>query len=135
MVSFSRYTDALFFPAVCAVKNSAIAGCDLRRDAVSRRLMRAAAFMACALFVACVAAGVAGEKSKKPVFDKMDTNGDKQITDGEFNAYVIACPELGLTKAVFQGWDVDKDGVVTVAEFQKVYPMKESVSTEPKEKM
>lgn len=89
--------------------------------------MAVAAVVACAMVVALVTIGVAGEKAAaKPDFKKMDADNDSKVTEAEFSAYVIACPELGLTKTVFTEWDKDKDGVVTVQEFEIVQPMEKA---------
>ncbi|MCX6356998.1 MAG: hypothetical protein NT045_03835 [Candidatus Aureabacteria bacterium] len=91
---------------------------------MSVRFMKVAALVACATCVVCASVGVASEKAGKPDFKKMDANSDNKVTEAEFTAYTISRPELGLAKTVFQEWDVDKDGVVNVREFERVYPIK-----------
>lgn len=78
--------------------------------------------VACAAIVALAAAVIAAEKAAKPDFKKMDSNGDNKVVAAEFDAYVVAYPELGLTKIVFQEWDVSKDGTVTLEEFEAWQP-------------
>jgi hypothetical protein len=102
---------------------------------MSGRFMRATALAACAVALLWVTTGIAAEKAAaKPDWKKMDANGDNKLTEGEFNAYVIACPELGLIKTVFQKWDRDKDGTVTYEEYQVVEPMEEGAAPAEKEK-
>lgn len=78
----------------------------------------------CAAVVVLAAAVIAAEKTTaKPDFAKMDTNGDNKVDATEFDAYVVAYPELGLTKAVYDQWDVNKDGTVTHQEFEAWKPI------------
>jgi hypothetical protein len=89
-------------------------------------IMSLATAAVCAVILACAA----GCKCPMPAeqetdlskidFKKMDVNNKKSINEGEFNAYVIANPQLGLKKTVFQKCDIDHDGNVTCEEFEKV---------------
>lgn len=84
-----------------------------------------AVLLACAMVVAAVACAAA-KTAEKPDFAKIDANKDGKIEASEFDAYVVAYPELGLTKAVFSEWDVNKDGTVTHQEFEAWKPMEKS---------
>ncbi|MCX6339755.1 MAG: hypothetical protein NTX71_07525 [Candidatus Aureabacteria bacterium] len=93
-----------------------------------------AVLVACALIAAWAMTGSAEEKaegisgkigkvtSKIPDFKKMDKNADGNISEAEFAVYVADYPELGLSKTGFVTWDVNKDGMVTIKEFESIYP-------------
>jgi hypothetical protein len=79
--------------------------------------------MLCAACAAVVALAAAVGAAEKVDFKKIDTNGDNAVIAAEFDAYVVAYPELGLTRAVFDEWDVNKDGTVTHLEFEAWKPV------------
>lgn len=102
---------------------------------MSTRFTKVVALAACAAAMIWVASGSAAEKAAaKPDFKKMDTNGDAKLTVTEFDAYVAAYPELGLTKAVFQRWDSNSDGTVTLEEYDVYKPMEEKAAPSKAEK-
>jgi len=97
--------------------------------------MAVVAVAACAAVMIWAANGSAAEKAAaKPDFKKMDMNGDQKITVTEYDAYVAAYPELGLTRAVFQKWDQNSDGTVTFEEYDMYKPMEEKAAPSKKEK-
>ncbi|MCX6340744.1 MAG: hypothetical protein NTX71_12660 [Candidatus Aureabacteria bacterium] len=103
---------------------------------MSDRYRVLALIVACVLVAAWSAIGSAEEKaecrsgkiekatSKIPDFKKMDKNADGKISEAEFAAYTVEYPELGMSKTGFATWDVDKDGMVTIDEFEAIYPTK-----------
>ncbi len=48
----------------------------------------------------------------------------------EYDAYIAAYPELGLTRTIFQRWDSNSDGTVTLEEYDMYKPMKEKKAGE-----
>lgn len=118
-----------------ARQKRAKAGLSKRRVAVSTRFTKVVALAACSAALIWVASGSAAEKTAaKPDFKKMDTNGDAKLTITEYDAYVAAYPELGLTKSVFQKWDSNGDGTVTLEEYDMYKPMEEKATSSKEEK-
>jgi hypothetical protein len=110
-------------------------GLSKRRIAVNTRFTKVVALAACAAVMIWAANGIAAEKSEaKPDFKKMDKNGDAKISATEFDAYVATYPELGFTKAVFQKWDINSDGTVTLEEYTMYKPLEEKAEPSKKEK-
>jgi hypothetical protein len=117
-----------------AWEREAEAGRNRMRVAVRDRFMALVALAACAAVMIWVVNGnAAGKAAAKPDFKKMDTNGDAKITVTEFDAFVVAYPELGLTRSVFQRWDRDSDGTVTLEEYDLYKPMEEKAAPAKKE--
>jgi Ca2+-binding EF-hand superfamily protein len=117
-----------------APQKEAKTGRSKRRTAVNTRFTKVVALAACAAAMIWVANGIAAEKSEaKPDFKKMDTDNDAKITVTEFDAYIAEYPELGLTKAVFQRWDKNSDGTVTLEEYTMYKPMEEKAEPSKEE--
>lgn len=80
----------------------------------------------------CGATTAAGEveASAKPAFSKIDRNADGEVTLVEIDGLIETYPELGLVREAFAVIDVDKDGIITVTEYEAWVPMSKKKAAE-----
>ena len=86
-------------------------------------MLAAAAICVASLAMAIGSFADEGKAAAKPEFAKVDKNNDGKVTEAEFEAYVVAYPELGITKTVFTEIDLNKDGTITASEWVVWEPM------------
>lgn len=73
---------------------------------------------------------LAGETpaAAKPAFSKLDRDANGELTMVEIEESIEVYPELGLMKKAIAELDVDKNGVISVSEYEAWMPMPEKAA-------